>query len=560
MEKHEIQNRVKAITTVEELAKLLNDIKEDEFNTKRHNITEKQLKYFSSSKNAPKRFRTFHIKKKSGGQREINAPCKQLKYILYFLNQALSSIYEPDSAAMGFVPGKSVAHNANVHVGHNYVFNIDLKDFFTSIPQSRVWKRLQLKPFKFSQEVVNVVAGLCCNYNEHVGQNVLPQGAPTSPLLTNAICGNLDRKMRGVAKRFGLHYSRYADDMTFSSVHTSVNEQNIYKEGSVFRNEILRIITEEGFTINNKKTRLYKKGCRQEVTGLTVNDITNVSRQYIKELRWMLRVWEKYGYAKAYALFYPRYKKEKGHIKKGEPVMENVIGGKLDYMRMVRGATNSTYKKLKARFDNLQQVLYCGSEEELTQAKKFMYVQPYTMAEFKEYFNTEVSLTVTKNGNLAGKCTIDETEKTMSISHATQDFLCPDLKLHKEGDFIESKKLEKCHVVLCRAKGKNYWMITNHNHKRDKILSIQNVKINPDEVLDLWEKEGIGSAADLFSQFLDCAEPNETFNAFAKLPSGGHIQNKGTDECTKEVAKFSLSQQSKDDNNDDNNLVVIKTF
>lgn len=517
MEKHEIQNRVKAITTIEELANLLNDIKDGEFEAKRHIITEKQLKYFSSSKNAPKRFRTFNIKKKSGGKREINAPCRQLKYILYFLNQALSSIYEPDSAAMGFVLGKSIADNAQMHIGHNYVFNIDLKDFFSSIPQPRVWKRLQLKPFEFSPEVANVVAGLCCNYNEQVGQNVLPQGAPTSPLLTNAICGNLDRKMRGVAKRFGLHYTRYADDMTFSSMHTSVNEQNIYKEGSDFREEILRIISEEGFTINNKKTRLYKKGCRQEVTGLTVNTVANVSRKYLNELRWILRVWEKYGYSKAYALFYPRYKKEKGYIKKGEPVMENVIGGKLDYMRMVRGASNPTYKKLKARFDKLQQVVYCGTEEDQTQAKKFMYVQPYTMAEFKEYFNTDVYLTITKNYKLVGKCTIDETEKKLSISHATQKFLCPELKLYKEGDNIESKKLEECHVILCRAKGKNYWMITNTEHKRDKILSIQNVKINPDELLDIWEKEGFEVAADELSYFIEFGKFEDSIKDFNPL-------------------------------------------
>ena len=490
MKKLEIRNRLIAIKTVEDLAELLNEIKKDEFGTNRYEITDKQLKFYSSDKYTSKRYRTFHIRKKSGGLREIKAPCYQLNIILRILNIALGAVFEPDSVAMGFAPGRSVVNNAQKHVGHNYVFNIDLKDFFPSIPQARVWKRLQLAPFNFSQEIANVVAGLCCSYNEERGQNVLPQGAPTSPLLTNAICCNLDRKMKGLAKRFGLHYSRYADDMTFSSMH------NVYQEGGEFRKELLKIISEQGFTINDKKTRLLKTGCRQEVTGLTVNAIANVSRKYIQELRWILNAWEKYGYAKAYALFYPRYKSEKGYIKKGEPVMENVIGGKLDYLRMVRGANNVAYKRLQTRFDKLQQVVFIGSEEEQTQAKKFMYVQPYTMAEFKEYFHTEVSLTVTKNGKLVGKCTITEMEKTLAISHATQDYLCPDLKQHKEGDCVESKKLEKCNVILCRAKGKNYWMITNKDHKRDKILSIQNVKINPDDLLDLWEKEGYKAAAE----------------------------------------------------------------
>ena len=300
MEKLEIRNRLIAIKTVKDLAKLLNDIKKDEFGTSRYEFTDKQLKFYSSDKYASKRYRTFHIRKKSGGLREIKAPCYQLNIILRMLNIALNSVFEPDSVAMGFAPGRSVVNNAQKHVGHNYVFNIDLKDFFPSIPQARVWKRLQLEPFNFSQEIVNVVAGLCCSYNEERGQNVLPQGAPTSPLLTNAICCNLDRKMKGLAKRFGLHYSRYADDMTFSSMH------NVYHEGGEFRKELLKIISEQGFTVNDKKTRLLKTGCRQEVTGLTVNAIANVSRQYIQELRWILNAWEKYGYAKAYALFYPR--------------------------------------------------------------------------------------------------------------------------------------------------------------------------------------------------------------------------------------------------------------
>ena len=504
MEKLEIRNRLIAIKTVKDLAEFLSDIKKDEFGTSRYEITDKQLKYFSSDKNVPKRYRTFRIRKKSGGLREIKAPCYQLNIILRMLNIALNSVFEPDSVAMGFVSGKSVVNNAQIHVGHNYVFNIDLKDFFSSIPQARVWKRLQLEPFNLSQEIANVVAGLCCSYNEEQCQNVLPQGAPTSPLLTNAICCNLDRKMKGLAKRFGLHYSRYADDMTFSSMHTSMHNDNIYKEGGEFRTELLKIVSDQGFTINDKKTRLQKTGCRQEVTGLTVNAKANVSRKYISELRWILNAWEKYGYAKAYSLFYPRYKSEKGYIKKGEPVMENVIGGKLDYLRMVRGANNVAYKKLQARFDKLQQVVFLGTEEEQIQAKKFMYVQPYTMSEFKEYFYTDVSLSITRTGKLVGKCIIAGMEKILAISHATQIYLCPEFNLHKQEDFIVSEKLEKCHVVLCRAKGKNYWMITNQNHKRDKILSVQNLKINPDKLLDIWEEKGFEKTSGIFSFISEC--------------------------------------------------------
>ena len=558
MEKLEIRNRIIAIKTVEDLAELLNDIKKDEFGTSCHKITDKQLKFYSSDKYTSKRYRTFHIRKKSGGLREIKAPCYQLNIILRILNIALGAVFEPDSVAMGFAPGRSVVNNAQKHVGHNYVFNIDLKDFFPSIPQARVWKRLQLEPFNFSQEIVNVVAGLCCSYNEELGQNVLPQGAPTSPLLTNAICCNLDRKMKGLAKRFGLHYSRYADDMTFSSMH------NVYQEGGEFRKELLKIISEQGFTINDKKTRLLKTGCRQEVTGLTVNAIANVSRKYIQELRWILNAWEKYGYARTYALFYPRYKTEKGYIKKGEPVMENVIGGKMDYLRMVRGANNAAYKKLQSRFDKLQQVVFLGTEDEQNQAKKFMYVQPYTMTEFKEYFHTEISLTVTKNGKLVGKCTIAGMEKTLAISHATQSFLCPEFKQHKEGDFIESEKLEKCHIILCRAKGKNYWMITNKDHKRDKMLSIQNVKINPDKLLDIWEKQGFKAAAEKLSLFIECGEDGDSAFTFENhLEEPNSLNDKKMNDENPDVLLFSEDWSSileeianRNDNKDDMEKVM----
>ena len=511
MEAIEIKKRLELVKTIDDLAELLNDIKKSKFGSNQYKITGSQLKFFSNDKSAPKRYRTFHIRKKSGGLREIKAPCYQLNIILRMLNIALSSIFEPDNAAMGFAPGRSVVTNAQMHIGHNYVFNIDLKDFFPSIPQARVWKRIQLKPFSFPQGVSDVVAGLCCTYNDDVKANVLPQGAPTSPLLTNAICCNLDRKMKGVAKRFGLHYSRYADDMTFSSMH------NVYQEGSIFRKEIEKIISEQGFTLNEKKTRLLKIGCRQEVTGLTVNTVANVSRKYIKELRWILRAWEKYGYSKAYALFYPKYKVEKGYIKKGEPVMENVVAGKLDYLRMVKGSSNEVYKKLKARYENLQQVVFVGTAEDRGKAQKFMFVQPYTMVDFEEWFDTHVSLTVTKKGKLVGKCKIAGMDKTLAISHPTQKVLCPTIKELEPGTVVVSNNLEHCYVILCRAKGKNYWMISNQPHKRDRILSIQNVRINPDDLLDIWEKEGFQAAAWDLASFVQTGELQDNIKDFNSL-------------------------------------------
>ena len=517
MDKSEIIELSGNLKTASDLASLLDSIKQNEFGSIKYGISEKMLKHFSSDSIAPKRFRTFKIRKKSGGFREIKAPCRQLDIILSCINIMLKAIYTPSDTAMGFTSGRSVLSNAQVHVGHNYVFNMDLKDFFPSIPQARLWKRLQLPPFNFPKEIANILAGLCCSYDETVKSNVLPQGSPASPLLTNAICDKLDRRMKGVAKRFGLHYSRYADDMTFSSMH------NVYQEGSKFRIEIERIISEQGFRMNDSKTRLQKTGTRQEVTGLTVNAFANVSRKYISDLRWILSVWEKEGYAKAYALFYPKYKYEKGYIKKGEPVMENVIGGKLNYLKMVRGANNLAYQKLAARFATLQELVFIDNETDDT--KSYIYVQPYTLKNFEELFHTTISLEISRGKKVVGKCIIDSKEIVLHISKSTQKELCPELADKSAGDVIQSEELGKCFVTLCRNKGKNFWLITKFEPKRSRCMSIQNLKINPDELLSLWEKEGFESASEELVKFIQYGKQGESILDWNPLTTSSKTSN-----------------------------------
>lgn len=511
MEKQDIQNKAKQMHTVKDLANLLDEIKQDEFGTSKYKITEKQLFHFSYVAKDSEKYKTFQIRKKSGGLREINAPCYQLGLLLYLLNILLKSLYRPSSSVMGFTEGRSIVDNARMHVGHHYVFNIDLKDFFPSIPQARVWKRLQLPPFRFSQEIANVVAGLCCHIDSAKKVNVLPQGSPTSPLLTNVICDKLDRCMRGVAKRFGLHYSRYADDMTFSSMH------NVYQEGSNFRLEIKRIIEGQGFTMNDSKTRLLREGQRQEVTGLTVNSVANVSRKYIRDLRWIFHIWETKGYAKAYSMFYPKYKKEKGYIKKGEPVMENVIGGKLNYLRMVRGANNPIYMKLQDRYNKLQQIVYVDSETD--KGKSYVYVQSYTMEDFKKLFSTNVTLEITPKSKLVGKCTLAGMEKTISISRSTQAVLCGNADSLTPGTAVESVLLQECYVTLCRAKGKNFWLITKSEFKRSKCLSIQNAHLDVDGLLSIWENEGLDRAVSAFQNFVHFGLPIKSVAAQSEKKS-----------------------------------------
>lgn len=115
--------------TVKDFADLLGQIKRDEFGTCKYKVTEQQLLHFSNAKVVPNRYKTFLIRKKSGGTREINAPCYQLGVLLYITNILFKAVYTPSSSVMGFTEGKSVVDNAKMHANHHYVFNIDLKDF-----------------------------------------------------------------------------------------------------------------------------------------------------------------------------------------------------------------------------------------------------------------------------------------------------------------------------------------------------------------------------------------------------------------------------------------------
>ena len=225
-------------------------------------------------------YRKFSIPKKSGGAREITAPTGLLKDFQTYLADLLSQTFSIPDCANGFIRGRSVCTNAQRHVGKNYVLNMDIKDYFPSITGRMV--RSALKRCGLQDRMASLIADMCTvsdTGNEDLPESVLPQGAPSSPVLSNLVCSVMDRRLEGLAKRFGLEYSRYADDITFSSYHS------VYAEGSEFMTELRDIITGTGFTVNESKTRLQKRGSRQEVTGIIVNEKMNVSRRWLKNLR-----------------------------------------------------------------------------------------------------------------------------------------------------------------------------------------------------------------------------------------------------------------------------------
>ncbi len=329
-------------------------------------ITEKTINFYKNIKaSGNKRYRSFTIKKKSGKLRVINAPAKTLKTIQMCLNEVFQVFYEPTDNAFGFVPQRNIADGAKHHVNRRFVYNIDLKDFFDTIELYRVKAILANPPIKMKDQKGNgqslpyIISNLCCHPKEVTRfdkdgnsktciRPVLPQGAPTSPILTNMVCRNLDRSLNWLAKKYQAIYTRYADDITFSS------DKNIFKDESSFIKEMRKIIeVEQGFKINDEKTRLQSNKYRQEVTGLIVNEKVNVTKRFVKQIRMWLYLWETYGYDKAYACFLHDYIADKGHVKPKTAKMENVISGKLEYLKMVVGKDNPMFQKLNQRFEKL---------------------------------------------------------------------------------------------------------------------------------------------------------------------------------------------------------------
>lgn len=199
-------------------------------------------------------YQEFWMRKRSGGYRMISAPDKDLQAIQSTIySRILSSVTIVHPAAVGFRCGRSVVDNAAPHLGKRYVLKMDIHDFFGSIRSPRV--RQTFKKIGYPENVSKVLGALCCLHRH------LPQGAPTSPALSNIVGYEMDRKLAALAAEYGVTYTRYADDLTFS--------------GDVFPKEqiipqVKRIIRDEKFEPNHKKTHFMNQSSRKIITGVSV--------------------------------------------------------------------------------------------------------------------------------------------------------------------------------------------------------------------------------------------------------------------------------------------------
>ncbi len=290
---------------------------------------------FHSEATAVTHYVRFQIPKKSGGTRELAAPHRDMARCQDWIRTQILDLVPLHDAAHGFVRARSTLSNATPHLRSAAVVNADLKDFFPSITFPRVKGVFQ--QLGYSPAVATILALLCTecprakvSYDGRelwvaTGPRGLPQGASTSPALSNLVARGLDGRLAGLARKLGWNYTRYADDLTFSA-----SGEPTAKIAWVLA-RLRHIVSEENFTVNEKKTRVQRPNSQQTVTGIVVNQHPNVPRDTVRRIRAILHRAAKEGLA------------AQNH--ENVENFEAWLGGMISYVKMVnptRGAEFET--------------------------------------------------------------------------------------------------------------------------------------------------------------------------------------------------------------------------
>jgi RNA-directed DNA polymerase len=295
----------------------------------------KELRFlaFSRKVSTVSHYRKFYIPKKSGGKRLISAPMPRLKQVQYWILENIFNKVAVHSAVHGFALQRSIVSNAQQHIGKAVVVNVDVKDFFPSIHYKRVKGLLQ--QLGYSEKIAVILSLLCTeaitdqvsidgkDYFVQKGERVLPQGAPTSPAITNILCYKLDKRLQGLASKCQCSYTRYADDITFSFNNSDVNAQQL-----VWR--IKKVLTDEGFTVHPDKIRIMRKGTCQEVTGVVVNEKLGINRKKLRQLR---------------AVLHQLKTKDASEIKWSTTNLASALTGYANFVKMIKPAQGIKFQK-----------------------------------------------------------------------------------------------------------------------------------------------------------------------------------------------------------------------
>jgi hypothetical protein len=286
----------------------------------------RQLGYFLLATDAEEGpYTQFTIPKRDGSERTICAPKKQLRWVQRQILYKILAQVPAHEAAHGFVEDRSTVTNAAPHLGAALLLKFDLSDFFPTIHYYRVVGLFTSLGYtvgdaRFSSEdeskqVAATLARLCCYTPDPTswGTAVVPQGAPTSPAISNLVCRGLDIRLTGLAKRSGGTYTRYADDLTFSFKDRSLNLGR-------FRWWVDQICHQEGFFVNQKKFRVIRASQRQVVTGIVVNESLRLPREERRRFRAILHNCRQHGVASQ---------------ARGHPHFADYLRGYASYLHMV---------------------------------------------------------------------------------------------------------------------------------------------------------------------------------------------------------------------------------
>lgn len=257
--------------------------------------TDKKLRYLLYVLEPSKKYRSFDIAKRNGGLRRIDAPHRALKVIQSKIQRILVELAPASGIAKGYVQGISIIEHAHLHRRQRYVVFADIEGFFPAITFARVRGALMARPLNLEASVATCIAQLCCK------DGVLPQGAPTSPVLSNLICRSLDHNLTNFARRYRLKVSRYADDICFSTSKPTIPDELVDTSGvePVPGAGLKRIVTDAGFSINHSKFKVRSCVEQQLVTGLVVNRGVSLPRHWRRQLRVIFHLIDRHGVAKA---------------------------------------------------------------------------------------------------------------------------------------------------------------------------------------------------------------------------------------------------------------------
>ncbi|MFE3839332.1 retron Ec67 family RNA-directed DNA polymerase/endonuclease [Pseudogemmobacter sonorensis] len=282
-------DKLKKVQSLTELAKLLG-------------FTPKGVSYVLYKLDPAKKYRSFEIPKKSGGVRTINAPEPQLALLQTRLAELLyACVHERKQenarfwfASHGFHQGRTIVSNAEVHRRRRFVFNLDLEDFFGTINFGRVRGFfIRDAMFPLEPKVATIIAQIACH------DNALPQGSPCSPVISNLIGNILDSRLLALARNTRCTYTRYADDLTFSTNEKLFPTEiavNVHGADWEVGAKLRKTIEGTGFSINPVKTRMSLRQSRQTVTGLVVNAKANINQDYYRAARAMCNLLFQTGY------------------------------------------------------------------------------------------------------------------------------------------------------------------------------------------------------------------------------------------------------------------------